>query len=235
MTLIYTILLPGPHLLQNLKFIQYSSKFKLFSAFSPEIILKYRWVYARTVKNWKYILTHKEMEGDTVLKLYVRIKILYIFLDKSKILWGVPLMMIIVLSYLSPWQGWPPPDCPPGPTRTRSRTLASASTSEPVNEKKRLSVVKLDHPHQNIRQKHPVSSSVTDPDPGSGAFLTRGSGIRNPEQVFSESRIPNPFFWELSDNFLGKKFYNSLKIGPHFFLQHFKTKIMFNFVKFVAT
>jgi hypothetical protein len=25
---------------------------------------------------------------------------------------------------------------------------------------------------------------------------------------------------------LGKKFYNSLKIGPHFFLQHFKNKIV---------
>ncbi len=52
---------------------------------------------------------------------------------------------------------------------------------------------------------------------GSGAFLTPGS------------RIPNPYFWELSDNFLDKKFYNSLKICPNFFLQHFKTKIIFNF------
>jgi hypothetical protein len=34
---------------------------------------------------------------------------------------------------------------------------------------------------------------------------------------------------------LGKKFYNSLKIDPNFFLQHFKTKIIWNFVKFVAT
>jgi hypothetical protein len=34
---------------------------------------------------------------------------------------------------------------------------------------------------------------------------------------------------------LGEKFYNSLKIGPNFFLQHFKTKILYNFVKFVAT
>jgi hypothetical protein len=25
---------------------------------------------------------------------------------------------------------------------------------------------------------------------------------------------------------LGKKFYNSLKIGPNFFLQHFKNKIV---------
>jgi hypothetical protein len=36
--------------------------------------------------------------------------------------------------------------------------------------------------------------------------------------------------------FFGKKFYNSLKIGPtHFFLRHFKAKIIYNFVKFVAT
>jgi hypothetical protein len=41
-------------------------------------------------------------------------------------------------------------------------------------------------------------SSVADPDPGSGAFLTPGSGI-------GFFRIPDP-------NFLGKKFYNSLKI-----------------------
>ncbi len=81
------------------------------------------------------------------------------------------------------------------------------------------------------RVKH--ISSVPDPDPGSGAFLTSGSGIRN--RFFSGSRIPNPYFWELRDNFLGKKFYNSLKIGPNFFLQQFKTKIMYNFVKFVAT
>ncbi len=42
------------------------------------------------------------------------------------------------------------------------------------------------------------------------------------------SRILNPYFWELSDNFLGKKFYNSLKIGPDFFLAHIKNKIIFN-------
>jgi hypothetical protein len=33
---------------------------------------------------------------------------------------------------------------------------------------------------------------------------------------------------------LGKKFYNSLKNGPHYFLPHFKNKIIYNFVKFVA-
>ncbi len=80
-----------------------------------------------------------------------------------------------------------------------------------------------------------ITISVADPDPGSGAFLTPGSGIRN--RIFPDlgSRIPNPYFRELSDNFLCKKFYNSLKIGPNFFLQHFKNKIMFSFVKFVAT
>jgi hypothetical protein len=75
-----------------------------------------------------------------------------------------------------------------------------------------------------------------------------GSGIRysvpfwprDPEWVFFRipdlgSRIPNPYFLELSDNFLGKKFYNSLKIGPNFFLQHFKNKLIYNFVKFVVT
>ncbi len=46
--------------------------------------------------------------------------------------------------------------------------------------------------------------------------------------------IPNPYFWEFSETFLGKKFYNSLKIGPNYFLQHFKNWIIFNFVKFVA-
>ncbi len=47
------------------------------------------------------------------------------------------------------------------------------------------------------------------------------------------SRIPNPYFLELNDKCLVKKSYNSLKIGPNFFLQHFKNKIIFNFVKFV--
>ncbi len=54
----------------------------------------------------------------------------------------------------------------------------------------------------------------------------------DPEKMNTD---PKPCIWELSDNFLGKKFYNSLKIGPNFFLQHFITKIMYNFVKFVAT
>ncbi len=60
-----------------------------------------------------------------------------------------------------------------------------------------------------------------------------GSGIRN--GFFSGSRIPNLYVWELSDNFLGKKFNNSWKTGPNFFLLHFKNKTIYNFVKFVAT
>jgi hypothetical protein len=34
---------------------------------------------------------------------------------------------------------------------------------------------------------------------------------------------------------LGKNFNNSWKIGPNFFLQHIKNKIIFSFVEFVAT
>ncbi len=80
---------------------------------------------------------------------------------------------------------------------------------------------------------------VADPDPGSGAFLTLdpypGSGIGFFRIPDLGSRIPTPYFLELSDKFLGKKFYNSLKTGPNFFLQHLKNQIIFNFVKFVAT
>jgi hypothetical protein len=78
-----------------------------------------------------------------------------------------------------------------------------------------------------------------------------GSGIRNPEfflpwnrirdpgsgiGFFSGSRIPTPYFLELSDKILGKKFNDSLKTGPNFLLlQHLKNKMIFNFVKFVST
>ncbi len=50
--------------------------------------------------------------------------------------------------------------------------------------------------------------------------LDPGSGIG------SRRSDPKPIFWELIDNFLDKKFYNSLKIGPNYFLQHFKNKII---------
>jgi hypothetical protein len=67
--------------------------------------------------------------------------------------------------------------------------------------------------------KTPQKTSVA--DPGSGAFLTPGSQTHIFESLVT-------IFW-------GKKFYNSLKIDPNFFLQHSKTKIICNFVKFVAT
>ncbi len=71
-----------------------------------------------------------------------------------------------------------------------------------------------------IRIRDPVPFWPLDPE--SGAFLTPGSGIRNRFFADLGSRIPNPYFWELIDNLLGKKFYNSLKIGPNYFLKHFK-------------
>ncbi len=73
---------------------------------------------------------------------------------------------------------------------------------------------------------------VADPDPVSGAFLTPGSGIRN--RFFPDPGSQTHIFESLVTYF-GKKYNTSLKIGPNFFLQHFKTKIIFNFVKFVAT
>ncbi len=49
------------------------------------------------------------------------------------------------------------------------------------------------------------------------------SGIRDPVPFWPldldpGSRIPNPYFWEVSGKFVGKKFYNSLKTGLNFFL-----------------
>ncbi len=72
---------------------------------------------------------------------------------------------------------------------------------------------------------------------GYSAFLTPGSRIRN--RFFSGSRISHPgsqlHIFENLLTILVKKFYNSFKIGQHFFLQQFKTEIICNFVKFVAT
>ncbi len=72
---------------------------------------------------------------------------------------------------------------------------------------------------------------------GSGirCLVDRWTRIRDPEEVYSGSRIsdpgsriPNPYFLQLGDKFFGKKFYNSLKTGPNFFLQHFKNKLIFS-------
>ncbi len=47
-----------------------------------------------------------------------------------------------------------------------------------------------------------------DPGSGMGFFWIPDLG----------SQIPTPYFEELFDNYFGKNFYNSLKIGPNFFL-----------------
>jgi hypothetical protein len=58
-----------------------------------------------------------------------------------------------------------------------------------------------------------TAHSVADTYLKSGAFLTpgTGSGIRNRFIPDPGSRNSNPYFWELSDKFLIKKFYNSFK------------------------
>jgi hypothetical protein len=45
---------------------------------------------------------------------------------------------------------------------------------------------------QICNSKKNIVPSVADPDPGSGGFLTPGSGIPDPEWVFSGSRISDP-------------------------------------------
>jgi hypothetical protein len=77
---------------------------------------------------------------------------------------------------------------------------------------------------QNMDDPQPV---LRIRDLGSGAFLIPGSGI-------CFFRIPSPYIREHSENFWGKNLKNSLKIGPNFFLQHFKNKIILIFVKFVT-
>ena len=52
-----------------------------------------------------------------------------------------------------------------------------------------------------------LEASVADPTPGSGTWC-----------LDPGFRIPNPYFWELSDNFLDKKYYcigNSLLLGQN--------------------
>jgi hypothetical protein len=60
--------------------------------------------------------------------------------------------------------------------------------------------------------------------------LTPGPRIRDPEYVLSGYRIsdPKPIFFR-------KKFYIFFENWPKFFSSAFQNKIIFNFVKFVAT
>ncbi len=59
-----------------------------------------------------------------------------------------------------------------------------------------------------------VTTSVADPDPGSGAFFTPGSGIRDGYESGSGSGIrdeqPGSYFRELRNNFWGQNYLNSL-------------------------
>ncbi len=78
-----------------------------------------------------------------------------------------------------------------------------------------------------IRIRDPVPC-LFDPwsrDPGTGKGFFQIPDLGSQTKIL-ESLVT--IFWV-------KKFSNSLKIGPNFFLQHFKNKIIFNFVKFMAT
>jgi hypothetical protein len=68
-----------------------------------------------------------------------------------------------------------------------------------------------------LTEENIINSSVADPDSGSGAFLTPGSGIRGSwmgKKSRSGSGIwnghPGSYFQELRNNFLGYKYLNSL-------------------------
>jgi hypothetical protein len=82
--------------------------------------------------------------------------------------------------------------------------------------------------HSTALTKIIVTYSVA--DPGSGAFLTPGSGIG----LF---RIPDPgSLTHIFESLVkGKKLYKSLKFGQNFFLQQFKNKIVLHFVKYETT
>jgi hypothetical protein len=84
---------------------------------------------------------------------------------------------------------------------------------------------------------------IRDDSPGSAILQCCGSGIRclfYPGIGIGFFRISDPgsqthIFESTVKNLWVKNFNNSLKIGPNFFLQHFKNKIIFNFVNFVTT
>ncbi len=55
-----------------------------------------------------------------------------------------------------------------------------------------------------------VFHSVADPDPGSGALLTPGSGIQIGKKIRIRDAQPGSYFRELRNNFLGFIYLNSL-------------------------
>ncbi len=100
-------------------------------------------------------------------------------------------------------------------TEKMQRALLSCASELGIDAEK---VLKLEHSAQHGYYFRPVFR-IRDSVP-----FDPWTGIRN---RFFPDPIPIPYFLELSDNFLGKKFYNSLKTE--------KNKLIFNFVKFVAT
>jgi hypothetical protein len=92
-----------------------------------------------------------------------------------------------------------------------------------------MAIISVADPYPGSRIRCLFDPWIQDPDSGIGFFPILDSDLG--------SRLPDlkPIFCELNDNFLGKKFYNFLQIGPKFFLRLLKIKIIFNFVIFVAT
>ncbi len=79
--------------------------------------------------------------------------------------------------------------------------------------------------------------SVADPGPGSGAFLTPGPGYGIRNRFFPDlgSWIPNPYFWALSDKFLGKSSIILWKLAQFFSSSAFQNKKIVVIPFFVAT
>jgi hypothetical protein len=96
-----------------------------------------------------------------------------------------------------------------------------------------FSIVSHLHIGERLRawlRPHTLLSGIYLCFPGSGKYGRSGMIKQGPDQCCgSGCGSQDHIFRELSDNFLGKKFYNSLKIGPHFFSSALQTKIIFNF------
>jgi hypothetical protein len=63
-------------------------------------------------------------------------------------------------------------------------------------------------PIKSVRSRQKIS--VADPDPGSGAFLTPGSGMGKNQDPEIRDEQPGSYFRELRNHFFGLKYLNSL-------------------------
>jgi hypothetical protein len=120
-------------------------------------------------------------------------------------------------------------------TRLWATSRRNLSSSFPDQERLFCSTLCLLRYLQHVPPSHESPKQCCVSGSGIRCLFDPGPGSKIQNRFFSRSRISTPYFLKLSDKFLGKKFYNSLKTGPNFFLQHLKNKIIFNFVKFVAT